>query len=271
MYWDDEDSQGMSDIQKEYIAALLDGIMPDLMNEIWETAQKFDNDIRKSSGLKSRYPQECEKKRDPVVADEKKRDPVVADDKNDEITKEQNKNFTKIPRVLMIRANSLNHWFYWLIGIAANVWLTKTIETVRVPYDPNDPVRLIVPLSWAIITFWGSANLGISCEKTLEADKIRKKMLRYQKGTDDYLDFDFGHFGINRGVIIRYLSKKNPAIFNKLMTNRRSVKDDKVAENIILGHLRNCPGDAQRVLDVFGKSLSNKVLRRVQRYNNIQK
>ena len=72
MYWDDEDSQGMSDFQKEYIAAFLGGKMPDLMNEIRETAQKFDNDVRKS-----------------------RHELMQTIEKTNEITKEQNKNFTK--------------------------------------------------------------------------------------------------------------------------------------------------------------------------------
>ena len=47
-FWDD--CEGMSDIQKEQLAAFLDGKTPDLMNEIRETAEKFDRDIRKSRG-----------------------------------------------------------------------------------------------------------------------------------------------------------------------------------------------------------------------------
>lgn len=234
-FWDDCGS--MSDFQKEYVTAFLDGKMPDLINEIRETAEKFDNDVRKSREAPT---------------------PTI--------TEEQNKNHTKIPWFLMIRANSLNHWFYWMVGIAANKWLTKTIETVRVPYDPNDPVQLIVPLSWTIITLWFLGNFYLSIQKRFEADNIRKKMLDYQKDDDFYLNFDFYHFGINRGAIIRYLSKNNPGIFYKLIRYPSSVKDNKVAENIILGHVRACPGDAQSALDTFGKSLSAKAHRRLQRY-----
>jgi len=243
-FWDD--CEGMSDIQKEQLAALLDGKEPDLMNEIRETAEKFDRDIRESRG-------------------ENVTKPI-----NNEITKEEN--FTKIPWFLMMRANFLKNWRYWLVGTAANVELTKFIETARAPYDPNDIVRLIVPLSWCVIVFWALANLYFDCQQYFEVDNIRKKMLKYKENMDDSLSFDdIGGYGINRGAIVRYLSKKNPEIFDRMITTPASVKDDKITENIILGHLRSCPGDAQRAFDTFGKSLSAKVSRRVQRYNNRQR
>ena len=52
-FWDD--CGGMSDFQQEYVAAFLDGKMPDLMNEIMETAEKFNNDVRKSDIPNTEY------------------------------------------------------------------------------------------------------------------------------------------------------------------------------------------------------------------------
>ena len=55
MSWFWDDCGGMSDFQQEYVAAFLDGKMPDLMNEIMETAEKFDNDVRKSDIPNTEY------------------------------------------------------------------------------------------------------------------------------------------------------------------------------------------------------------------------
>ncbi|MBP5485611.1 MAG: hypothetical protein J6Y07_02795 [Alphaproteobacteria bacterium] len=52
-FWDD--CGGMSDFQQEYVAAFLDGKMPDLMNEIMETAEKFNNDVCKSDIPNTEY------------------------------------------------------------------------------------------------------------------------------------------------------------------------------------------------------------------------
>ncbi len=330
-FWDD--CEGMSDFQKEYVAALLDGKEPDLMNEIRETAEKFDRDIRKSRGesvesnattksywfapdddsdrgliyfSERKIPflfefdknfeksnnymrKSCKKsfKSDTSVGTTPLPSGIIIEEKidglsnenntaqptkkTDEITEEQNKKFTKIPWILM-RANSLKSWCYWLVGAAANAGLTKFIETARAPYNPNDPVQLIVPLSWCVIVFWALANSYFDCQQYFEVDNIRKKMLKYKENMDDSLSFDdIGGYGINRGAIVRYLSKKNPEIFDRMITTPASVKDDKITENIMLGHVRACPTDAQRALDTFGKSLSTKVSRRVQRYNNRQR
>lgn len=55
-YWFWDDCGGMSDFQQEYVAAFLDGKMPDLMNEIMETADKFNNDVCKNDVRKSDIP-----------------------------------------------------------------------------------------------------------------------------------------------------------------------------------------------------------------------
>ena len=52
-FWNEEST--MSDFQQEYVVAFLDGKMPDLMNEIMETAEKFDNDVRKSDIPNTEY------------------------------------------------------------------------------------------------------------------------------------------------------------------------------------------------------------------------
>lgn len=52
-FWGEEST--MSDFQQEYVAAFLDGKMPDLMNEIMETAEKFNNDVRKSDIPNTEY------------------------------------------------------------------------------------------------------------------------------------------------------------------------------------------------------------------------
>ncbi len=52
-FWDEEST--MSDFQQEYVAAFLDGKMPDLMNEIMETADKFNNDVCKSDIPNTEY------------------------------------------------------------------------------------------------------------------------------------------------------------------------------------------------------------------------
>ena len=342
-FWDD--CEGMSDIQKEQLAALLDGKDPDLMNEIRETAEKFDRDIRESRGESvesnattksywfapdddsdrgliyfserkipflyefekpNNYMRNSRKKSfkndvaagttplpSGIIIEEKidglsnenntaqptkktdglsnENDTAQPTKKTDEITEEQNKKFTKIPWILM-RANSLKRWCYWLVGAAANAGLTKFIETARAPYNPNDPVQLIVPLSWCVIVFWALANSYFDCQQYFEVDNIRKKMLKYKENMDDSLSFDdIGGYGINRGAIVRYLSKKNPEIFDRMITTPASVKDDKITENIMLGHVRACPTDAQRAFDTFGKSLSAKVHRRIQRYNARQR
>ena len=53
-FWNEEST--MSDFQQEYVAAFLDGKMPDLMNEIMETADKFNNDVCKNDVRKSDIP-----------------------------------------------------------------------------------------------------------------------------------------------------------------------------------------------------------------------
>ena len=70
-------------------------------------------------------------------------------------------------------------------------------------------------------------------------------------------------------LVIRHIAKHNPGIFDKLIQDPYSITDGKIAENILLGHLKSHPVDAQKILDVFNiETMPNKLRRRATIYAN---
>ena len=69
-------------------------------------------------------------------------------------------------------------------------------------------------------------------------------------------------------ILVQHISKYNPGLFDKMMQNPDSVADIKVAENIILGHLKSHPDAAQKILDAFPRkeTFPKKLYSRLDRY-----
>lgn len=70
-------------------------------------------------------------------------------------------------------------------------------------------------------------------------------------------------------LVLQNIAKHNPGIFDKFMQNPNSITDKKIAENILFGHLKSHPVDAQKILDVFNiETMPNKLRRRATIYAN---
>lgn len=68
-------------------------------------------------------------------------------------------------------------------------------------------------------------------------------------------------------IMIEYVVKYNPGIFDKMIKNPETVTDPETQSNIIAGHLKEHPSDAQKVIENFKRGdIDPRVYNRAARY-----
>lgn len=68
-------------------------------------------------------------------------------------------------------------------------------------------------------------------------------------------------------IVVRHISKNNPEIFNKMLNKPNTVHDINLATDIILGHLKSNPEDANLVLRAFQEaSMPQHLVKKLKRY-----
>lgn len=68
-------------------------------------------------------------------------------------------------------------------------------------------------------------------------------------------------------IMIGHVVKYNPGIFDKMIKNPETVTDPETQSNIIAGHLKEHPSDAQKVIEKFKRcDIDRRVYDRAARY-----
>lgn len=171
-----------------------------------------------------------------------------------------------LPPFLMVRAGLLNQWVWSLIAGGAFVRLGINEEKLGHP-------ELFIGLSGFLFTL--TLVWAIYATPQIK-EMLKKDIWTIRLETNKYMDLPNYQidltYKINSDrlarILVQHISKYNPGLFDKMMQNPDSVADIKVAENIILGHLKSHPDAAQKILDAFPRkeTFPKKLYSRLDRY-----
>lgn len=174
------------------------------------------------------------------------------------------KNKYKLPPFLMIRAGALRPLIPAIIGAGLT-----SILLVNENYKKGKCGEFLLfagIIMFATCACWGKYAVEHKIDQMKErANNINDAAKIYIR--DGVLKIDTNDkFNL---MVLQYIAKHNPGVFDKFMQKPTSITDEKIAEKILLGHLKSHPMDAQKVLDVFNtKTLPNKLRRRATIYAN---
>lgn len=172
----------------------------------------------------------------------------------------ERKRAESLPPFLMVRAGLLNQWVWPLISGGAFVGLGINEKKLEHP-------ELLLGATGFLffLTFMWALYVTPKIQERLKNDmrNIRQEILRYMHSPDYQIDLTDKIFSDKLArILVQHISKYNPGLFDKMMQNPDSVADIKMAENIILGHLKSHPDAAQKILDTFDIETMPKKLRR---------
>ena len=181
----------------------------------------------------------------------------------------EEKRRNSLPPFLMVRSGLLNQWVWPLISCIplalCGINQEKLSEPARAICSGISAFFVCMAFGWSIYT-------TPMVKKWMKDDiwEIRMATSRYLKESDYQLDLtDQINCEKLEKILIQYISKYNPGLFDKMMMNPESVTDINVAKNIILGHLKKHPADAQKILDTFDiETMPQKVQRKATLYAN---
>lgn len=181
----------------------------------------------------------------------------------------EEKRANSLPPFLMVRSGLLNQWVWPLISCIPLALCGINQEKL------SEPARAVcsgISAFFVCMAFGWSIYITPRVNKWMKGDifQIRNATSRYLKESDYQLDLtDQINCEKLERILIQYISKYNPGLFDKMMQNPESVTDINVAQNIILGHLKKHPFDAQKILDTFDiETMPKQVQRKVNRYAN---
>ena len=165
----------------------------------------------------------------------------------------------KIPAFLVIRGGALNMLIVGLIGLAGTTLVTN--------YDYMEKSD-VLPMMLLVVSIYSSIlGLGVAPAKIC----IIKDVLKFvNEQVDNYLQ-NKGSLNMRatkmRLMVLPYVVKQKPSIFDTFIEYPKSITDMKIAESILLAHLKSHPDDAQKILDTFNaESMPKRLYRRVKRY-----
>ena len=164
----------------------------------------------------------------------------------------------KIPAFLVIRGGALNMLIVGLIGLAGTTLVTN--------YDYMEKSDVLPMMLLVVSIYLSILGLGVAPAKIC----IIKDVLKFvNEQVDNYLQ-NKGSLNMRatkmRLMVLPYVVKQKPSIFDTFIEYPKSITDMKIAESILLAHLKSHPDDAQKILDTFNaESMPKRLYRRVKR------
>ena len=167
----------------------------------------------------------------------------------------------KIPAFLVIRGGALNMLIVGLIGLAGTTLVTN--------YDYMEKSDVLPMMLLVVSIYLSLLGLGVAPAKIC----IIKDVLKFvNEQVDNYLQ-NKGSLNMRatkmRLMVLPYVVKQKPSIFDTFIKYPKSITDMKIAESILLAHLKSHPDDAQKILDTFNtfnaESMPKRLYRRVKR------
>ena len=197
-----------------------------------------------------------QKEQERITENQKRADEAASKRK----AKEQ-KRRNSLPPFLMIRSGLLNQW----------VWLV-ILGIPLIPCGLNEEkfkYPIIVLSFLCYLAFMWACFYTDKTKPLMEIDicVIRNAISKYMLVSDYQLDLT-DKISCERlaKILIQHISKYDSGLFNKMMANPESVVNMNVASNIILGHLKAHPDDAQKVLDTFDiETMPKKLYQQLKR------
>ncbi len=164
----------------------------------------------------------------------------------------------KIPAFLVIRGGALNMLIVGLIGLAGTTLVTN--------YDYMEKSDVMPMMLLVVSIYLSLLGLGVVPAKIC----IIKDVLKFvNEQVDNYLQ-NKGSLNMRatkmRLMVLPYVVKQKPSIFDTFIKYPKSITDMKIAESILLAHLKSHPDDTQKILDTFNaESMPKRLYRRVKR------
>ena len=194
------------------------------------------------------YDEQQEKRR---LDETRKREQAVRKARREENRK------NKIPAFLVIRGGALNMLIVGLIGLAGTTLVTN--------YDYMEKSDVLPMMLLVVSIYLSLLGLGVVPAKIC----IIKDVLKFvNEQVDNYLQ-NKGSLNMRatkmRLMVLPYVVKQKPSIFDTFIKYPKSITDMKIAESILLAHLKSHPDDAQKILDTFNAESMPKLYRRVKR------
>jgi hypothetical protein len=174
------------------------------------------------------------------------------------MNKKENKNL--LPPFLMIRSGLLND-FVLAAALTAGTGIVES--TLSSQQDVGFPTLLM-----AIVTC-----LFAAIRTSAKYDYMRQdiayviEQMRDLKDDNGDVRLSMSHFPRLAQIMVRYISKKDPVYFNKMVNDPHSIQNDIVERDIAIGHLRAHPKDAYLLqntnvnIDMLPRNLYRKIMR----------
>jgi len=169
--------------------------------------------------------------------------------KQEKQRQKEEKRRNSLPPFLMVRAGLLRAWYPWLLLQSALIY-----ELAK-PEMQNQNTMKVTMVLLAV-----SVTVGLRhCPKTFntmlsEVNLIKTRFAEYMDDNRQPRPLsttaDIKHKKLSR-ILTQHISKNNHEIFKKMMEKPESVADIETATNIILGHLKAKPQDAEKVWQAF--------------------
>ena len=172
------------------------------------------------------------------------------------------KNKNLLPPFLMIRSGLLNDLIL-AAGLVGGVCIADA--TLSDKQSIGYASLMVFVIAFLI------ASVKTAAKKDYMRQDIEQVIEQMQDFKNDNCDMRFGmvHFPRLAQRLVRYMSKKDNAYFDKLVQNPKAVQNNVVERDIVIGHLQANPGDAKLLKDmsIDIESLPRRLYRKVMRAN----
>lgn len=166
-------------------------------------------------------------------------------EKNNSLKTQQgtkNRQRNSLPPFLMVRSG------FW--GACVLPALTGVVTCLTPYQDGRNPQFYLWLTLTGILTLWAGQRTYKLHKKALDdIQSIQYEMSEYVKNPEYTLDLSQArNFPQMTSVLVRHITKHNPGVFDRFITNPKSIPDNEAMQDIISAYLKKHADDAPRIL-----------------------
>lgn len=186
--------------------------------------------------------------------------------------KQEEKRKNSLPPFLMVRSGLATSWIMVLMGAVFTVLIEKQPNVA--PDDKLHNIALGLCMAFTVLSTQVAGFITIKNKKRMQEDIdiIRDEMSEYVRDPNHILNLDsVRNFPKMTTLLVRHISRHNPGVFDRFLSNPTSVSSDiETAQNIIIGHLKEHTDVAPQLLKTLHEhemwdSLSYELKKQLER------